>query len=136
MTDGDIRALCHRFFDALEARDLGLIAELYHGDLAFWFNATDRTSTKAESLAAIAAGYGRHRRRTYNDRIVHTFPGGFLMQYTLNITHLDGQEGALFPCLVALCEDGQILRMDEYIDSGKFSRPLPKPEAMDLEETA
>ncbi|MDZ4371273.1 MAG: nuclear transport factor 2 family protein [Phenylobacterium sp.] len=125
MTGGAIRALCHRFFDAIEQRDMGAVAALYHDDLAFWFNATGKTSGKTEMLAAMAAGAARHRRRTYNDRIVHTFPGGFVMQYTLNIVHHDGEQTALFPCVVALCQDGQILRMDEYIDSGKFKQPLP-----------
>ncbi len=123
MTDGEIRALCHGFFDALERRDLKALGEMYADDLAFWFNATDKTSTRAESLEAIAAGYDRHRRRLYNDRIVHTFEGGFFMQYTLNITRLDGSRLALFPCVVALCRDGKITRMDEYIDSGKFTQP-------------
>ena len=125
MTDGEIRALCHAFFDAIEARDVDTIASLYHDDLQFWFNATDKTSTKAENLAALSAGYSRHASRHYNDRIVHTFPGGFVMQYTVNITQHDGKTSALFPALVALCEGGQILRIDEYIDSGKFTQPLP-----------
>jgi ketosteroid isomerase-like protein len=125
MNDGELRALCHRFFDAIEARDVGTVAGLYHEDLQFWFNATDKTSTKAENIAALTAGYDRHRSRHYNDRIVHTFPSGFVMQYTVNITQHDGKTSALFPALVALCEGGQILRIDEYIDSGKFSQPLP-----------
>ena len=41
------------------------------------------------------------------------------MQYTVNITQHDGKTSALFPALVALCEGGQILRIDEYIDSMK-----------------
>lgn len=127
MNDGEIRALCHRFFDAIEQRDVGAVADLYHDDLQFWFNVTDKTSTKAENLAAMSEGNKRHRRRAYNDRIVHTFPGGFVMQYTLNIVHHDGAQTALFPYLVALCEGGRILRIDEYIDSGKFRQPLAAP---------
>jgi ketosteroid isomerase-like protein len=127
MNDGETHALCHRFFDAIEQRDLGAVAGLYHEDLRFWFNVTDATSTKAENLKAMAEGNPRHRRRTYDDRIVHTFPGGFVMQYTLNIVHHDGARTALFPCLVALCEGGRILRIDEYIDSGKFRRPPAAP---------
>jgi ketosteroid isomerase-like protein len=125
MKDGEIRALCHRFFDALEARDVKTIAELYDDGLAFWFNMTDRTTTRDENLANLEAGYARHRRRLYNDRIVNTFEGGFVMQYTLNITHHDGRRMALFPCVVVLCRDGKILRIDEYIDSGKFAAAQP-----------
>ena len=136
MTDGELRALCHRFFDAIEARDTETMASLYHDDLQFWFNATGRTSTKAENLAAASAGNARHRRRTYNDRIVHTFANGFVMQYTLNIVQHSGEESVLYPCVVVLCHDGQILRIDEYIDSGKFSQPLPKEARLPAGEMA
>jgi len=125
MTADDIRALCHRFFDALEAGDLDTLATIYDDRLAFWFNATDKVSTKAESIAAIRNGAGRHRQRRYNDRVIQTFDGGFVMQYTLNIEHHDGARTTLYPAVVALCRDGRIFRMDEYIDSGKFKTPLP-----------
>lgn len=128
MTDSEIRALCHRFFDALEAKDHATVAELYRDDLAFWFNVTDKTSTKAENLAALEAGAKIHAVRSYDERIVNTFRGGFVMQYTVTITDHDGGRFALFPCVVAHCRDGRITRMDEYIDSGKFPR-RPKPEA-------
>lgn len=127
MKDGEIRALCHRFFDALEARDINGVAALYHDDFQFWFNATGKTTGKAELVEAMPAGNARHRRRTYNDRIVHTFATGFVMQYTLNLTHHDGSQTALFPCVVAIVHDGRILRMDEYIDSGKFRAPVAQP---------
>ena len=120
MNDGQLRALCHRFFDALEQRDVRTVAELYADDLRFWFNATDHTSGRDENLEALTSGYAVHRRRQYNDRIINTFHGGFVMQYTLNLVYHDGSKAALYPCVVALCRDGQIVRMDEYIDSGRF----------------
>jgi ketosteroid isomerase-like protein len=130
MTDSEIRALCHRFFDALETKDHATVAALYRDDLAFWFNVTDKTSTKAENLAALEAGAAIHKSRSYNERIVNTFRGGFVMQYTVTIEQHDGRKLALFPCVVAHCRDGQITRMDEYIDSGKFTRaPRPQPAA-------
>jgi ketosteroid isomerase-like protein len=129
MTDSEIRALCHRFFDALEGRDFDTVAEIYRDDLAFWFNVTDKTSSKAENLAALTAGATVHASRIYNDRIINTFPGGFVMQYTINITTHEGRKTALFPCVVVRCRDGKITRMDEYIDSGKFTRPRAQPQA-------
>lgn len=128
MTHDDIRALCHRFFDALEAGDLDTLGALYDDRLGFWFNATGKTSTKTESLDAIRAGKSRHKQRRYNDRVIQVFDGGFVMQYTLNIEHHDGAKTTLYPAVVALCRDGRIFRMDEYIDSGKFKTPLPAKE--------
>lgn len=128
MTHDDIRALCHRLFDALEAGDLDALGAIYDDRLAFWFNASGKTSTKAESIDAVRNGKGRHKQRRYNDRIIQVFDGGFVMQYTLNIEHHDGAKTALYPAVVALCRDGRIFRMDEYIDSGKFKTPLPAKE--------
>jgi ketosteroid isomerase-like protein len=125
MDDGDIRELAHRFFDAIERRDVAMVAALYAPDLKFWFNVTRKESTREENLASLTEGYGRHRRRTYNDRIIHTFDGGFMMQYTLNIVHHSGETMTLWACLVALCRDGKITRIDEYLDSGKFSQAAP-----------
>jgi ketosteroid isomerase-like protein len=123
MTDTELRALCHRFFDALETKDHATVAQLYRDDLAFWFNVTDKTSSKAENLAALEAGAKIHAGRTYDERIVNTFRNGFVMQYTVTITQHDGRKTALFPCVVARCRDGQIVAMDEYMDSGKWARP-------------
>jgi ketosteroid isomerase-like protein len=120
MTDTEIRALAHRFFDALETRNLETVAALCRDDLAFWFNVTDRTASKAEVLAAQTSPMALQSRRSYDERQINTFRGGFVMQYTLVITGADGPRTALFPCVVAHCRDGLITRMDEYIDSGKF----------------
>ena len=121
MDENSLRSLANRFFDALECRDVGEIEKLYAADMRFWFNVTKNEVSKEENLAAIAQGYARHRRRTYNDRIIHTFEGGFLMQYTLNIVQHTGETLTLWAALVAQCRNGQITRIDEYLDSGKFT---------------
>jgi ketosteroid isomerase-like protein len=126
MTDGELRALCHRFFDALEAGDVDTLADIYADDLQFWYNATGKTATRDENLKAITAGYAVHRRRRYNDRMIDTFDSGFIMRYTLSITHHSGRKTVLFPCIVVQCRDGKFVRMDEYIDSGKFSAPAAR----------
>ncbi|BCW87564.1 hypothetical protein sos41_06940 [Alphaproteobacteria bacterium SO-S41] len=125
MDDGETRALVHRFFDAIERRDVDEVAKIYAPGMAFWFNVTGRETTAADNLATMSEGYKRHRRRTYNDRIVRTFEGGFVVQYTLNIVQHDGRTSSLWACLVGLCRDGRITRLDEYLDSSKFSQPLP-----------
>lgn len=126
MTDAEIRALAHRFFDALETRDVETAGALCRDDLAFWFNATDKVSTKAEMLAAQTSPMALQSRRSYDERLINTFRDGFVMQYTVVITGADGRRTALFPCVVAHCRDGLITRMDEYIDSGKFPSRAPK----------
>lgn len=129
MTDAELRALCHRFFDAIEQRDLVTIEQCYAPNLTFWINISGKESTRADNLATLSEGYSRARRRTYDDRIVHTFDGGFLIQYSVNVVAHDGARNSLWACIVALCSDGQITRIDEYLDSGKFRVPLGAPAA-------
>jgi ketosteroid isomerase-like protein len=124
MNDAELRALCHRFFDAIEQQDVTTVAQCYAPGLAFWINITGKTSTRDDNLAVLRAGYARNRRRTYDDRIVHTFEGGFLVQYSVSVVAHDGSKNSLWACIVALCSDGQITRIDEYLDSGKFRVPL------------
>lgn len=119
--DTQLRELCHRFFDALETRDVDTIEALYAEDMEFWINVTGQAKPRSESLKATREGYARHRRRTYDDRHINTFKTGFVVQYTLNIVRHDGSKASLWACVIAHCRDGKIKRMEEYIDSGKFA---------------
>jgi limonene-1,2-epoxide hydrolase len=120
MTDSEIRTLCNRFFDAYQDQRVDLLAEIYAPDCIVWHNVYGRDTTGADNLAALPASYAMQRRRTYNDRIINTFDGGFVIQYTLHGVQHSGHQGALWICIVGLCRDGKITRIDEYMDSGKF----------------
>ena len=127
MTEGEIRELCNRFFDAYENRRIEEIADIYAPDCIIWHNVFGRETTGAENLAALPDGYAMQRRRTYDDRIINTFDGGFVIQYTLRGVQHNGHTGALWICIVALCRDGKITRIDEYLDSGKFAAWAGRP---------
>jgi ketosteroid isomerase-like protein len=120
MTDSELRELCNRFFDAYENRLIDELRDIYADNCVIWNNVFDSEHTGAENIAALPKGYSRQRRRTYNDRRINTFPGGFVIQYTLNGVHHSGHKGALWAAIVALCHDGKIVRIDEYLDSSKF----------------
>lgn len=124
MNDRELRALAHRFYDALDASDLDTIADIYHQDMKFWVNITGEEKTREQSLAILEAGKTVNRRRTYDDRRINTFQGGFVCQYSCNVVRLDGSKHSAWACLVVRCKDGKFLRMDEYIDSSKSRRPV------------
>jgi ketosteroid isomerase-like protein len=117
----EIRELCHTFFDAYENRRVDVLDRLYSDDCIIWHNVFGKETTRDENLAALPDGYKGQRRRTYNDRIVNTFHDGFVIQYTLNGVQHTGHRGALWICIVGRVRDGKITRIDEYMDSGKFS---------------
>jgi ketosteroid isomerase-like protein len=121
MNDRELRELCHRFFDAIERHDLDEVAAIYAPGFEIWANVTGAAKTKEENLQILAEGKGRHRRRTYDDRTINTFAGGFLVQYSVNITQHDGERRSLWACLIAQCKNGQITHIDEYLDSSRFT---------------
>ena len=120
--DTQHRRLCHALFDAIERGDFATVEQCYAPELTIWFNVTGKTSTREENLATLAAGQGLHRRRLYNERIISTFDDGFVVQYTTHVVTHDGKQRALWACLVAEVRDGRIVKMFEYLDSGKFGR--------------
>lgn len=126
MNDTEIRALCHQFLDAIERGDYDRIKQLYHPEFKFWINTSGKEMSAEESLSTLRKGSSVHRRRTYDDRIINTFDGGFLARYSVNVVQHSGQHSSLWAALVAECQHGQILRLDEYLDSGKFSRGAQK----------
>jgi ketosteroid isomerase-like protein len=120
-TDTEHRRLCHTLFDAIEQGDFAGVEACYASDMTMWFNVTGQESSRAENLAALVNGQGLHRRRLYNDRVVNTFNDGFVVQYTCNVVGHDGSNHALSACLVAEVHAGKIVKLFEYLDSGKFS---------------
>jgi len=116
------RRLCHTLFDALERGDVDAVAACYAPDMTMWANFTTQETTREENLRAITGGAGLHRRRTYNDRQIHTFHDGFVAQYTCEIVAHSGAKLPLSACLVAEVHDGKIVKLMEYLDSGKFGR--------------
>lgn len=121
MSEAEIRTLCHRFFDAYQDRRIEELAEIYAPDCIVWHNVFGRETTGAENLAALPKSYAGQRRRSYDDRQIDTFEGGFVIRYTLAGVQHDGQRGALWICIVGRCRDGKITRIDEYMDTSKFA---------------
>jgi len=125
MTDGELRTLCHRYFDAIERRDVQTVAALYAPEFTFWINLTGKEQSREENLETLAQGYALHRRRTYDDRTIHTFATGFVVQYSVNVVEHGGRRTSLWACVVARCHAGRITRIEEYLDSIHFRAPRP-----------
>jgi len=121
-----MRDVCNRLLDAIEARDMDLIGAIFAPDLQFWANFTNQTKGRDEMLEAISAGYALHRRRDYNDRHIRALDDGFLAQYSCAITRHDGSQAVHWAAMIAEVKDERIVRIDEYMDAGKFA---PRPAA-------
>jgi len=120
--DSTMRKFCNDFFDALESGDIARVGNFYADDMEFWVNTTGQTMTRDENLKVLTEGKALHRRRVYNDRIINTVHDGFVVQYTCEVTTHKGDKVALSSCLVARVWGDKIVRLDEYMDMGKFAR--------------
>jgi ketosteroid isomerase-like protein len=118
--DTEHRRLCHELFDAIEQGDIAAVEACYASEMTMWFNGTGQESSRSDNLATLAKGKTLHRRRLYNDRVINTFDDGFVAQYTCNVVTHNGTNVALSSCLVAEVHDGKIVKLFEYLDTGKF----------------
>jgi ketosteroid isomerase-like protein len=127
VNEDDVRELCHRFFDAYQDGRVDVLEQILSDDCVIWHNVFGRETTKTDNLTGYPDSYRGQRRRTYDDRIVNTFADGFVIQYTLRGVMHTGHTGALWICIVARVHDGQITRIDEYMDSSKFEEWMGPP---------
>lgn len=99
---------------------MATIGEIFSPKLQFWANFTNQTKSRDEMLAAIEAGYAVHRQRTYDDRQIRALDHGWVAQYTCKLIRHDGSSAAHWAAMVVEVQDGKIVRIDEYMDAGKF----------------
>lgn len=120
--DTAMRKLCNEFFDALESGDVERVGGFYADDMTMWVNTTGQTMTRDENLAVLEQGKSLHRRRLYNDRTINAMHDGFVVQYTCEVTTHKGDKFPLSSCLVAQVWNDKIVKLYEYMDTGKIRR--------------
>lgn len=114
-------ALAKRFFDAVEAGDIDTVYASYAPEAKIWHN-TDGLEQSREDNAAVLRDFVRRiPSRTYADRRLKVFEGGFVHQHTLRGVRADGVSVSLTACIVCAVEGGRITRLDEYFDSAQVT---------------
>lgn len=113
-----MRALATRFFDAVGKGDMATVADCYDDDLILWHNFDRVEQTKAMNLESLAAIPSRIVDRSYEDRRLNVFDGGFVQQHVLHGTRVgDGKRLTMAAAIICQVRDGKIVRLDEYLDS-------------------
>ncbi|MBL8559212.1 MAG: nuclear transport factor 2 family protein [Hyphomonadaceae bacterium] len=113
----DIRNLATRFFDAIEKGDVDTVAATYADDVAVWHNTDQLENTKAENVETLKGMVKFSKFRTYTNRRLEVFPGGFVQQHVLEAEGLSGYRLSLPACIICAVSNGKITRLDEYFDS-------------------
>jgi ketosteroid isomerase-like protein len=117
MDEAATRALATRFFDAIEQGDVETVKDCYDPAVEIWHNFDDLIQTREENLQTLTGMVGRISDRSYGNRRLDIFPGGFVQQHVLSGTRKDGARVSLPAALICRLKDGKIVRLDEYIDS-------------------
>jgi ketosteroid isomerase-like protein len=115
--EGEMRALAQRFFNAIEAGDIATVEACYAPHARIWHNNDGQEQSREENLTTLKGFVRWISPRTYADRRVKVFDGGFMQQHELQGARPDGVVLRLPACIVCAVEDGKIVRLDEYLDS-------------------
>lgn len=123
MTDDEMRAFAGRFFDAIEAGDIATMQASFAPDAAIWHNTDELIVTPGQTAQTLTGMVARIAERSYADRRLHVFPGGFVQQHVLQGVRTHDGERVRLPCaIVCQVADGRITRLDEYFDSAHVAQ--------------
>ena len=125
-TPEEIAALATRVLDAIVAGDVEAAQACYAPDARIWRNAIGIEHSLADNAAVLRAFVAGVPTRSYDERRLKVFPGGFVVRHVVRgVTH-NGARLELPACIVGEVKDGKIIRHDEYFDSvpvAALSRP-------------
>lgn len=122
MSEAAMRDLAQRFFDAIEAGDLDGVRAIYAPNAIIWHNDDEKETSVDDNLGVLTNFVKFLPKRSYQDRRVSVFPGGFVQQHVLHLERRDGQQFTLPACLVCQVENERITRLDEYLDSAAVKK--------------
>jgi ketosteroid isomerase-like protein len=122
--------LVERFFAAIEAGDIDAVRAIYAPDAVIWHNDDLIEQPVEENLKVLA---GLHKAVSgLRYEIVRRVPcdNGVIQQHILRGTLPGGQQVALHAAMYLQVEDGQVTRIEEYLDSAKRSSIRAAREAL------
>ena len=117
-----IAELAKRFFDGIEKGDISILHEVYAPDVEIWHNTDNLIQTKEDNVTTLTGMVQRIPERSYTERRLDAFPGGFVQQHVLVGTRKDGKKVSLAACIVCKVKNGKITRLDEYFDSAAVAK--------------
>ena len=121
-----------RFLKAIETCNEAGLHEVYRDDIVIWHSFTNATIARDAGIAMLARLWrdGVRVRYVFDDQLVVGNRG--VRRHRVEATTRGGQRIVLHAAMFATVEDGQISRLDEYVDS-KEVEALGAAVAADLE---
>ena len=121
--DADNLALAQQFMDALERCDVDAVRGMYSEKVQLWHNFDQRNQTVEENLKTLRWIHRKLSDLRYDIVRREAIPGGYYQQHVLRGRLPSGAEFAMPACAIVKVENGQIVALDEYLDS-RHTEPL------------
>ncbi|MBN9493874.1 nuclear transport factor 2 family protein [bacterium] len=119
-------AIAKRLFAAIEAGDIAAVEELYAPTIVIWHNYDGVEQSLSENLRTLRWLTRNVTDLRYEEIRVLETPGGFVQQHVLRATGPGGVRLEIPACMVGTVNDGQITRIDEYLDSAHVRRLMAR----------
>ena len=132
MSEQEFNAVIERFLKAIETCSEAALHEVYRDDIVIWHSFTNATMAKDASIAMLSGLWreGVRIRYAFDDQLVVGNRG--VRRHRVEATTRGGRRFVMHVAMFATVEGGQIIRLDEYVDS-KEVEALRAAVAADLE---
>jgi len=125
MTD-EASAVAEDFFTAISSGDLDRVKAIYADDVVVWHNTDKAEKGKDASVGTIAWLFDNIADFHYVDVNNVAIPGGVFRRHTCRgVVKATGQKIDLAVAVVAEVKNGQIVRLEEYLDSAQGASGVP-----------
>lgn len=111
--------VCGRLFSAIMRGDIEAVRAIYSPNAVIWHNNDMVEQTPDENLRTLSWVTRNIKDLRYEDIRRHDIGSGFVQQHVLRGIAPNGSPLELPACIVCQVEDGQITRLEEYLDSGQ-----------------
>lgn len=109
--------LCDQLFSAIMRGDIEAVRAIYAPNAVIWHNNDQLEETPERNLRVLGWVSKNIRDIRYEDLRRHETPTGFVQQHVLRGVAPNGTELKIPACIICEVKDGQITRLDEYLDS-------------------
>jgi len=118
--------LAERFIGAIERGDIDTVRDCYAPNAVIWHNFDGIEQTREQNLRTLGWLVKALPKRKYEISRREMLPDGFFQQHLLTGTTSAGQAFAMPACVICRIANGQITRLDEYLDpapAAQLQRP-------------
>lgn len=117
--ENDPLAVGDRFLDALNHCDVDAVRAIYAPDARIWHNFDRKLQPVEENIETMKFVHSKLSGLNYDVKARIPIPGGFVQQHVLRGTLASGDEFGLEACAIIRVEDGRIVEIEEYLDTGQ-----------------